>query len=218
MSSSAQGDNTLLLARTEGGASSSSSAQEDNSGLSSAQGGDRQSPSTPGDSRQLSQQGGQADGTVIPLALQEKRGGAAQGGLIPREQLAIDGTVRPPALQEKRVAAQEAVQEVSLFPREQLTRINRTVRTAALQEEGGAAQEAAQEGGLLLCRSCMEDRVTCELSLAQEAEQDGILFPHHIKQLARYSARGAAHQGGPSLSLPTKYSLRHTAKKPSLSV
>ncbi len=91
------------------------------------------------------------------------------------------------------------------------------MRTLALQEEGGAAQEAAQEGRLLLRRSCKEDRVTCELSLAQEAEQDGILFPHHIEQLARYSVRGAAHQGGPSLSSPTKYSLRHTAKNSSLS-
>jgi hypothetical protein len=80
----------------------------------------------------------------------EKRGGVAQGGLITREQLAIDGTVRPPALQEKRVAAQEAAQEIGLFPCEQLTQINGTVRTPALQEEGGAAQEAAQEGGLLL--------------------------------------------------------------------
>jgi hypothetical protein len=90
------------------------------------------------------------------------------------------------------------------------------VRTPALQEEGGAVQEAAQEGRLLLRRSCKEDRVTCELSSAQEAEQDGILFPHHIKQLARYSARGAAHQGSPLLS-STKYSLRHTAKNSSLS-
>ncbi len=87
----------------------------------------------------MSQQGGQADGTVIPLALQEKRGGAAQGGLIPREQLAIDGTVHSPALQEKRVAVQEAAQEAGLFPHEQLTRINGTVCTPALQEEGGAA-------------------------------------------------------------------------------
>jgi hypothetical protein len=108
------------------------------------------------------------------------------------------------------VAAQEAVQEVDLFPREQLTRINGTVCTPALQEEGGAAQEAVQEGGLLLRCSCKEDRVTCELFSAQEAEQDVILFPRHIKQLARYSARGAAYQGGPSLSLHTKYSLRHT--------
>ncbi len=78
-------------------------------------------------------------------------------------------------------------------------------------------QEAAQEGGLLLRHSCKEDRVTCELSLAQEAEQDVILFPRHIKQLARYSGRGAAHQGGPSLSSPTKYSLRHTGENSSLS-
>ncbi len=101
VSSSARGDNNLFVVRTEGGASSSSSARGDNSVSSSAQGGDRRSPSTPGDRGRLSQQGGQADGTVIPLALQEKRGGAAQGGLIPREQLAIDGTVRPSALQEK---------------------------------------------------------------------------------------------------------------------
>ncbi len=66
-----------------------------------------------------------------------------QGGLIPSEQLAIDGTVHPPALQEKRVAVQEAAQEVSLFPREQLTQINGTVCTPALQEKGEAAQEAA---------------------------------------------------------------------------
>ncbi len=75
--------------------------------------------------------------------------------------------------------------------------------TPALQEEGGAAQEAEQEGGLLLHCSCKEDRVTCELSSAQEAEQDVILFPRHIKQLARYSARGAAHLGGPLSSSPT---------------
>ena len=60
------------------------------------------------------------------------------------------------------MAVQEAAQEVGLFPCEQLTRINGTVRTPALQEEGGAAQEAAQEGGLLLRRSCKEDRVTCD--------------------------------------------------------
>jgi hypothetical protein len=167
------------------------------------QGGDRQSPSTPGDSRQLSQQGGQADGTVIPLALQEKRGGAVQGGLIPREQLAIDGTVRPPAPQEKRVAAQEAAQEVGLFPREQLTQINGTVCTPELQEEGGEAQEAAQENGLLLrCSTTHKKRggvaqgglITCEQltidgtvcppalqekrAAAQEAAQDVGLFPH----------------------------------------
>jgi hypothetical protein len=128
----------------------------------------------------------------------------------------IDGTVRPPALQKKRVAAQEAAQEVSLFPNEQVTQVNGTVCTPALQEEEGAAQEAVQEGGLLLHCSCKEDRVTCELSSAQEAEQDIILFPCHIKQLAHYSARGAAHQGGPSLSLPTKYSLHHTGENSSL--
>ncbi len=147
----------------------------------------------------MSQKGGQADGTVIPLALQEKRGGAAQGGLIPCEQLAIDGIVRPPALQEKRVAAQEAVQEVGLFPREQLTQINGTVCTPVLQEEGGAAQEAAQEGGLLLhCSDAHERRggvVQGGLITREQLAIDGTVRPPALQE-KRVAAQEAAQEVG----------------------